>query len=360
MGVGARARQAMEAVEAQCPAVWSAWEAQTIEDARESWRDHERYGRWVRVYEQVDVSAAHYMEFSQWAVRASNAEALTEDLKRKDSTTYGFRILDGFVSVRVDDVKACQVVHNALVSLEQCPLLDEDRYGQLIHDERVSNIDNDLAEFENALLDEGVPQSVLDEYAQANMEWLTELVLSSPVWNELDSDTTWVDPSDVAPGIAERLRTDAGGVEPTKAIARQCRCCGCELVGKLWALCDGCEDDGDCDPDESWHCDTGACDGTACEDHEPAIIDTVADVERVLKARGDKDDVIIQHVENLSGMVAVYQVCTKVSYRVFRIDASQPDRLRRAILSVSGSAEAAYFFLAGYAEAFRREVKERS
>lgn len=49
-----------------------------------------------------------------------------------------------------------------------------------------------------------------------------------------------------------------------------CACCGQHIMTSDMAkpaYCGGCSPDGECDSAESWHCATGECDGTGCDEN---------------------------------------------------------------------------------------------
>lgn len=56
----------------------------------------------------------------------------------------------------------------------------------------------------------------------------------------------------------------------TRSGVTDCACCGMAIMTSdisKPSRCDGCPPGGECDPGMSWHCPTGECDGTVCDEN---------------------------------------------------------------------------------------------
>lgn len=110
------------------------------------------------------------------------------------------------------------------------------------------------------------------------------LAFECEAWQDYGYDDA-LDMEALAKELAGKIRVKLTGKGADQSIYRECRCCGDQVIGPVWSLCSGCDADGECDPDESWHCDGRAghaCDGTVCEEQ----VEEIAERERKTLAYG--------------------------------------------------------------------------
>jgi hypothetical protein len=176
--------------------------------------------------------------------------------------------------VRVDDAGALREALSILASLADYPILSDEDYSEREAEDRREVWENchrpDLESL--VATGHGVPEDLFwpDGWhgRRIGQEVFDELAFGCPAWEEWDSGATAsLDLDELAGELAGKIRVHLYGEGADQNMQRDCACCGSWTYGPVWELCGGCDHNGGCDAEESWHC-TGefehACDGTAC------------------------------------------------------------------------------------------------
>jgi hypothetical protein len=174
--------------------------------------------------------------------------------------------------VRVDDAGALRAALDILKGLSDYPVLDDADLSEREAAETFEFWDeSQRGDVQSLMTSEyEVPEGLFwggwRELPEISDEDFDAIAFECEAWQNASYDDT-VDLDELAGQVAAALRVALCGEGADVKAHRECACCGMPTYGPVWALCDGCEHDGECDAEEAWHC-TGefehACDGTAC------------------------------------------------------------------------------------------------
>jgi hypothetical protein len=198
--------------------------------------------------------------------------------------------------VRVDDAGALREALRIMATLADYPVLSDEDYSEREHDAMWHEWDNDIrADMEHRMeRDHELPGELFYQGWSGGGEYAKRVQVTSDdmdAWvQECDAWANWsygesLDMEALAKELAARIRVKLAGKGADQSFYRECRCCGDQVIGPVWSLCHGCDADGECNADESWHCDGRAghlCDGTVCEEQ----VEEIAERDRKTLAYG--------------------------------------------------------------------------
>lgn len=191
--------------------------------------------------------------------------------------------------VRVDDAAALKVALDIRACLSEYGVLDEADLAEREYAEMMAYWDDSQRGDVQSLMvsEHEVPEDLLwpGEWRELRLSEaeFDEIAHGCKAWQDARYDDR-LDMDALVKQCADALRVKFCGEGAERNAHRECACCGEPTYGPVWTLCGGCDLDGDCDAEESWHC-TGyfdhACDGTACpESQEEADAEAEAEARR--------------------------------------------------------------------------------
>jgi hypothetical protein len=195
--------------------------------------------------------------------------------------------------VRVDDAAALKAALEIRACLSDYGVLDDADLSQREHDAMMEYWDgSERGDVQSLLISEHeIPEDLAycwgpwREFELSEAEF-DAIAHACPAWQEYGFDTA-LDMDGLAKQVADAIRVKFCGEGAAELALRECACCGQPCYGPVWTLCDGCDHDGECDAEETWHC-TGEfdhqCDGTACPQTQEE-----ADAEAEYQARREAE-----------------------------------------------------------------------
>jgi hypothetical protein len=178
--------------------------------------------------------------------------------------------------VRVDDAGALREALAMVATLTDYPVLSDADLSEREHAATLAYWDESQRGDVQSLMSSAheVPEGLFwggwRELTEISDEEFDAIAFECAAWQNYGYDDT-LDMDEFAGQVAAAVRVRLCGEGADQNMQRDCVCCGSWTYGPVWALCGGCDHDGECDAEESWHC-TGefehACDGTACPESQ--------------------------------------------------------------------------------------------